>query len=65
MYTIPNGSQLIWTEHGRTNNVGWREMYQLPDKRYASVVYDRASNNRIVECKITKTKPRKWNVTGW
>lgn len=65
MYTIPTDAKLIWTENGRTNNVGWREMYRLTDGRYISVVYDRANNDRIVQYKITKTKPRKWNVRGW
>jgi hypothetical protein len=62
---LTKNAKLISTESGRTSRVGYREMYRLADKRFLSVTRDSAQDHRIVEWKITKTKPAKWNVSAW
>lgn len=55
----------ITSEYGRTSSVGVRVMYRLADKRYLTVCRDSAQNNIIVEWRITKIRPTKWNVSTW
>lgn len=62
---LAKNGKVIASEYGRTNRVGVREMYRLTDKRVLTVCRDTAQNHRIVEWKITKTKPAKWNVSAW
>ena len=63
--TLIKSATVIASEYGRTSRVGVREMYRLADKRVLTVCRDSAQNGAIVEWKITKTKPAKWNVSAW
>ena len=64
---LASTGKLMSSEHGRTSHgrVGYRELYRLADKRYLTVCRDGAQSGRIVEWKITKTRPAKWNVSAW
>lgn len=62
---LAQSGKIIASEYGRTNRVGIREMYRLTDRRVLTVCRDSAQNGAIVEWRITKRKPVRWNVSTW